>query len=823
MIGVVVMAYGSPAAPDDVLEYYTHIRRGRPPTDEQLADLQRRYEAIGGMSPLFERTDAQRATIQRALDEMHGPGTFDVRLGQKHAAPFLEDVVSGLVDDRAEQIVGLVLAPHYSKASVGEYHERAREAAGQVAYTSIDSWHLEPAYLDFLAAAVRDARAELPAKHKVLFTAHSLPERVLVDDPYPTQLRETAAAVAERVGMLPWPDWAIAWQSAGRTPDPWRGPDILEVIRDLAATGRSEGVLVCAQGFTSDHLEILYDLDIDASNVAEENGLRFARTRSINDDPGVMRALASSIAGAAGMIIRSPDRGEPALQPSARPRRRGRPRARVVVVGAGISGLTAAYRLAADHPEIDVTVVEEGDRLGGKLRTSSLGSRDVDEGADAFLARVDAGRELCEELGLADQLVTPAARNAYVYSDGELHPFPDGLVLGVPTDLDALARSGIVSDGAVERARRDLTDPGEPLRHDDTVGNVVRARVGDEVFERLVAPLLSGVNAGDADELSIEAGAPQLWAAAREGGSLIEALRRQRDAALGDRTPDDDPPPVFYGLRGGMQTLTDRLADRIGELGGTIRTYAPAHAIDVAWLPARTRPLYTVRLGVRSGVAALEADAVIITSPAYAAARLLEVRAPAVAKELADIDYASVVMVSLAVPTSAIGRELDGSGFLVPRDAGLRITACSWASSKWAHLGGATGEGSASREGHGFDGADEDGAVAILRVSVGHHHDPSASELDRDELRAIVLADLSKTIGLDPEAATGAEVRITPWSLALPQFRPGHLDRARARDERLWSDAPGLFLAGAHTRGLGIPACVTQACNVAKSAADLVL
>ena len=294
--GVLVMAYGTPAAPEDVEAYYTHIRRGRPPEPEQLADLVRRYDAIGGISPLAARTEAQRSAIATALDA-RVPGECTVVLGQKHAAPFIEDAVAELADAGVDTIVGLVLAPHYSGFSVGQYHARAREVAAErgVAYAPIDRWHLEPAYLDFLTAAVADARATLPAQHKVLFTAHSLPERVLVDDPYPEELRESAAAVAERVGLQPWPDWALGWQSAGRTPEPWRGPDILDIIRELGATGRSDGILVCAQGFTSDHLEVLYDLDIEAAGVAADVGLAFARTRSLNDDPTVMAALADRV------------------------------------------------------------------------------------------------------------------------------------------------------------------------------------------------------------------------------------------------------------------------------------------------------------------------------------------------------------------------------------------------------------------------------------------------------------------------------------------------------------------------------------------------
>jgi ferrochelatase len=293
------MAYGTPAAPDDVEAYYTDIRRGRPPTEEQLADLRRRYDAIGGVSPLAERTEAQRAAIAAALDA-HRPDIFTVALGQKHAAPFIEDAVGQLADHGVEMIIGLVLAPHYSAASVGEYQRRAAEAAtGRgLAFRAIDSWHLLPELVSFLADAVRDAAGRLPARHHVLFTAHSLPERALVDDPYPDQLRESAEAVAARAGLMPWAGWGLAWQSAGRTPEPWRGPDVLDVIRELGETGRSEGVLVCAQGFVSDHLEVLYDLDIDARQVAEGRGLAFARTRSLNDDPAVMAALAALVVDA---------------------------------------------------------------------------------------------------------------------------------------------------------------------------------------------------------------------------------------------------------------------------------------------------------------------------------------------------------------------------------------------------------------------------------------------------------------------------------------------------------------------------------------------
>lgn len=303
-IGVAVMAYGTPASPDDVEEYYTHIRRGRPPAPEQLAELTARYEALGGTSTMAARTAAQVAAIEAAL-EARAPGRTVVALGQKHAAPFVEDAASELRARGAEVVVGLVLTPHFSAASVGQYHERLIEAVGAQGgrVAAIGSWSDVDAWQAFQATAVGDALASLPERTKVLFTAHSLPERSLVDDPYPADLATSARAIARRAGLATWAGWGLAWQSAGRTPEPWRGPDVLEVIRDLAATGRSEGVLVCPQGFTTDHLEVGYDLDIEARAVADEVGLAFARTRTVDDDPEVMGALADVVLSAARPLL----------------------------------------------------------------------------------------------------------------------------------------------------------------------------------------------------------------------------------------------------------------------------------------------------------------------------------------------------------------------------------------------------------------------------------------------------------------------------------------------------------------------------------------
>jgi len=465
---------------------------------------------------------------------------------------------------------------------------------------------------------------------------------------------------------------------------------------------------------------------------------------------------------------------------------------RVIVVGAGITGLTTAYRLVTDHPDLEVTVIEAADRVGGKILTTPFDGRPVDCGADAFLARVPEAVGLCRELGLGDDLVSPAARNAYLFTGGGLHRFPEGLVLGVPTDLDALAAWGVVSSEGVARAAEDLTMPGTPFTDDESVGSLVRRRLGDEVFEALVAPLLSGVNAGDADALSVAAGAPQFAFALRDQQSLIAGLRAQAAAS-------DPDAPVFYGLPTGSQTLTDTLAARIRAAGATIvlgttvarivdtTDGAPGQAGDDA---------HRYRLTLADG-ATIDADAMVLTIPDFAAAPLLAPLEPAVAVDLAAVEYASAIMVTLAVPKGAIGRPLDGSGVLVDRREGRLVTAASWASSKWAH----------------YDRPD----TALLRVSAGRHDDPRALGMGDDELLAAMLADLEVIMAL---TGPPTEVRITRWMEGLPQFRPGHLDRMRLGAARLAATRPGLVATGAGHAGLGIPVCIRQGTGAAASVAE---
>ena len=297
---VMLMAYGTPRHRDEIEPYYTDIRRGRPPTPEALADLVARYEAIGGLSPLAELTERQQQRLQQELDTID-PGGYRVELGLKHAEPKIEASVEQLASEGVTKITGLVLAPHYSTYSIGQYLDRTRTAAEPhgISVSGVDSWATEPAFVEFIASDLASRLEQMPADTHVVFTAHSLPQRIIDSgDPYPDELRSTAQAVAARVGLEEGNSWSIGWQSAGRTPEPWIGPDILDVIDDVGANGTHPGVIVSAVGFVADHLEVLYDLDIEARERAEQAGLAFDRTACVNDDPAVLHALAQRVVDA---------------------------------------------------------------------------------------------------------------------------------------------------------------------------------------------------------------------------------------------------------------------------------------------------------------------------------------------------------------------------------------------------------------------------------------------------------------------------------------------------------------------------------------------
>ena len=431
---------------------------------------------------------------------------------------------------------------------------------------------------------------------------------------------------------------------------------------------------------------------------------------------------------------------------------------RFAVVGGGITGLAAAYELRAQAPDAEIIVSEATDRLGGKLLTTDFAGRAVDAAADAFLGRVPWGLDLCRELGIDTQLVSPAQQSAYVWFDGALRRLPAGLVLGVPTDFDALRASGIVPGFVdVHPSAAPLT-PGTDI----SVGALIREQLGDAVFERLVDPLLGGINAGDGDRLSIRAAAPQLADAAERDRDLVAALRAaQSSAATG---------PVFYAPVGGMGAIVDALVASLTANGVQLQ-----RETDVP------------------DITSIDADGVVLAVPAYRAAGIVRTAAPKAAELLGDIDYASVVLVTLAYPNAAKTRLLDASGFLVPRTEGLLMSATSWSSSKWAHL--------------------DDGASTIVRVSTGRIGDERAAALDDGALVSLLVAEVEATSGLRGEPAA---VDVHRWPRSFPQYAPGHLDRVADIEHALDASLPHVALAGAALRGLGVPACIRQGREAAR-------
>lgn len=288
--GLLVMAYGTASGPDDVERYYTDIRGGRTPAPALLQELMERYAAIGNTFPLDRITREQAAALEKELG-------FKAYVGYKHSPPFVAEAVVQMGADGIDDVVGIVMAPHYSGMSIGAYMDRARKArpAG-LELTFVESWHVHPAFVDVLAARLDEARSMLDTEARrndlVIFSAHSLPERIVAEgDRYPEQLRETAEAVAAKTGLQ---RFATGWQSASRTSEPWLGPPLEETVSKAAAGGHT-AVVVCPCGFTADHLEVLYDIDIAAKGAARDAGIPFVRTASMNAEPDFIRAVAAVV------------------------------------------------------------------------------------------------------------------------------------------------------------------------------------------------------------------------------------------------------------------------------------------------------------------------------------------------------------------------------------------------------------------------------------------------------------------------------------------------------------------------------------------------
>lgn len=445
---------------------------------------------------------------------------------------------------------------------------------------------------------------------------------------------------------------------------------------------------------------------------------------------------------------------------------------RFVVVGAGITGLTAAHEWHRARPDDEVVVLEAGNRIGGKLDRVQLAGQWYDTGPEAVLARVPEALELVEDLGLADQLVAPATTQASIVLPDGRHPLPPGTVQGVPTS--AVGLDGVLTPEGIARVRAEADLPPLHLDGDVSVGALLRERLGDEVVDRLVEPLLGGVYAGRPDDLSLAATMPALAAQLRTAPSVLAGALAARD--LGARSRGDVDGPVFVTVAEGIGSLPAAL---VAASGADVRLRTPAHALR------RSGAGFELSIGPVAAPQTLRADAVLVAAPAPKAARLLADVASGAVEPLGGIPYASMAVVAMAFPGQPVAA---GSGLLVPPGTGRLVKGVTVSSAKWPHLSG--------------------GDLLRVRSSVGRYGDEQQLQREDGDLTAAVVADVADLLELErPEPV---QTHLVRWGGGLPQYLVGHPQRV-AEIRTAVAAVPGLAVAGAAYGGVGVPACIRDA------------
>ncbi|MEV5966426.1 protoporphyrinogen oxidase [Kribbella sp. NPDC051952] len=447
---------------------------------------------------------------------------------------------------------------------------------------------------------------------------------------------------------------------------------------------------------------------------------------------------------------------------------------RVVVVGGGISGLAAAHALASGPNPPQITVLEGSPRLGGKLVGAELEGVPVDLGAESVLARRPEAVDLIRAVGLADDIVHPESLSAGLWIGDQIRAIPP-TVMGVP--MDPATTIDVLGPEAAEAVAHEADLPVPALTEDVAIGRFVAERMGSAVTDKLIDPLLGGVYAGKAEEISLAAAVPDLYAKLRTAPSLLAATAELREA--GKKRAGQ---PVFAGVVGGINRIITALEQDLIDRGVEIRRNLAVRRIT------RTATGYSLEAGPVPAPTRLEADAVIVAVPASPAARMLAELVPAASTELAAIEYASMAIVTLAVRKQDWPVEATGSGFLVPSVEGRTIKASTYSHNKWAWSGDAGGE------------------LAVLRASVGRIGEEYVLQRSDDELVALAVADLQRAMGLQGPVVGSL---VTRWGGGLPQYAVGHLDRIDRVDAAVGAE-PGLAVCGAAYRGVGIAACVVS-------------
>ncbi|WP_391563792.1 protoporphyrinogen oxidase [Paenibacillus cremeus] len=464
----------------------------------------------------------------------------------------------------------------------------------------------------------------------------------------------------------------------------------------------------------------------------------------------------------------------------------------VVIIGGGITGLSAAFYLKqamkAKETPVRITVLEKGDSFGGKIHTLKKDGFIIEKGPDSFLARKMPIIDLTRELGLEDQLVpmNPDARKTYILSSGKLHRMPQGLMLGIPTEVGPFMRTGLLSIGGKARAALDLVLPKRTSQEDESLGHFLERRLGTEVLGRIAEPLLAGIYAGDTYKLSLQATFPQFRSIEQKHRSLILGMMKNRKSGGEEsRTlPDAARNSMFLSYEEGLETIVHGLLDALDDV----------HLVTKTGVSSVRKAEEGYEVVLENG-SVEQADGVIVALPGYGIAKLLGDEVAGV-KELDRIDYVSVANVILAFDEKDIPKGLDGSGFLVPRKEGRFITACTWTSKKWLHTAPA--------------------GKVLLRCYVGRSGDDRWQHMSEEELIRAVRQDLKDMMGISSEPLF---TEITEMKRSMPQYPVGHLDLVRRVRQALSERMPKVKIAGAAFHGVGLPDCIRQGKEVANELA----
>lgn len=452
---------------------------------------------------------------------------------------------------------------------------------------------------------------------------------------------------------------------------------------------------------------------------------------------------------------------------------------KIIIIGGGITGLTAAYYLQKKAREeelpIEVKLIEASGRLGGVIRTETRDGFVIERGPDSIIARKKSALRLIEEVGLQDKIISNTAGRSYIYARGRLHTMPEGSFMGIPTKVTPFALSGLFSPLGKLRAAGDFILPkGEP-KSDQSLGVFFRRRLGNEVVENLIDPLLSGIYAGDIDELSLMALFPNFYEIEQKYRSLVIGLNKSMPKPPKTAKKPGSKKGMFISLSTGLEELVRQVERRL-EKGSVLK----GKAVNKVERTGSTYQVYLETGEVET------ADSVVIATDHFHAQRMLS--AYPFMEPFKHMPANSVANVAMAFPKSAIEKDIDGTGFLVSRNSDFRITACTWTHKKWP-------------------GTSPDN-MALLRCYVGKPDDQEAVNLTDDQITELVLRDLNKTMNIKakPEFTI-----VTRWRKAMPQYTVGHLERIAKVKAELKQELPGIFLAGGSYEGVGIPGCIDQA------------